>query len=248
MGELEERSAFELRLREERAERYDEEYVATHGSWFSSVELGVIRRHLRLIPRDVLLDLGCGTGRLTVELAPLVQRVIAVDRSATSLDILRERLAARRILNVSLVESDASQLAAVKETVTKALSVQLLQHLPSRESRRQALRSVVRILEPGGKVAVIDEAHSLLRKVRGRVREIADHDQLYFHPFEPAELREDLESVGLAGVQVYGCGVLYWTRYRFAPRAVVAADVLLSVIPPASRLAKFLLGTGEKEA
>jgi SAM-dependent methyltransferase len=58
---------------------------------------------------QTVLDIGCGPGYATLDLAELVGptgRVIAVDRSRRFLDTLEERRRARGIDNVTVVESD----------------------------------------------------------------------------------------------------------------------------------------------
>ena len=143
-------SALELRVREERATRYDAEYVAVHGRWFPAAELAVIQRSLDLSPEDVLLDLGCGTGRLTVSLASGCRRVVAVDRFPASLAILRERARTLGLPNIADVEADASQPIRFDERVTKVLCVQLLQHIPSRDRRLRVFRNAFGALGPKG--------------------------------------------------------------------------------------------------
>jgi SAM-dependent methyltransferase len=52
-----------------------------------------------------VLDVGAGTGRHTLALAPHVSRVVAVDPSPAMLGLLREDLAAQRLTNVETVAS-----------------------------------------------------------------------------------------------------------------------------------------------
>jgi ubiquinone/menaquinone biosynthesis C-methylase UbiE len=65
-----------------------------------------------LIPANCrrLLDLGCGTGRLTRAMAPRVEQVTAVDFSSEMLRIARARSAPRA--NISYVEADLLSLPA----------------------------------------------------------------------------------------------------------------------------------------
>ena len=59
------------------------------------------------VTRDsTVLDVGAGTGRHTLALAPYVHRVVAVDPSAAMLGMLREDIDAQRIANVDMVEAD----------------------------------------------------------------------------------------------------------------------------------------------
>jgi len=51
-----------------------------------------------------LLDVGCGSGRFTLELAPLVREVVAVDPSGEMLGILQSQVQRRGLENVRLVK------------------------------------------------------------------------------------------------------------------------------------------------
>jgi len=57
-------------------------------------------------PDSSILDVGAGTGRHTLALAPYVRRVVAVDPSAAMLGLLREDIDAQRIANVETVPAD----------------------------------------------------------------------------------------------------------------------------------------------
>lgn len=53
------------------------------------------------------LDVGCGTGRLALPLAPLCRRVTGIDRDAQAIREARERAAALGLGNVEFVVADA---------------------------------------------------------------------------------------------------------------------------------------------
>ena len=63
-----------------------------------------VSAHVR--PETAVLDVGAGTGRHTLALAPLVRRVTAVDPSAAMLSFLRADLGNQHITNVDVVEGD----------------------------------------------------------------------------------------------------------------------------------------------
>ncbi len=72
--------------------------------------LECVRRHLR--PEDTVLDVGAGTGRHTLRLAPHAARVVALDPSAAMLSFLREDAAAAGLDNVEAVEGAWPEAAA----------------------------------------------------------------------------------------------------------------------------------------
>ncbi len=55
--------------------------------------------------RSSVLDVGAGTGRFSLALAPLVDHVIAVEPSAAMLNFLRQDAAAKELTNISFVQS-----------------------------------------------------------------------------------------------------------------------------------------------
>lgn len=123
--------------------------------------------------RDVAVDLGAGTGFVTIPLAERVAKVYAVDHSAKMLEQLSEKLA-DRALTIRAALGDV-QDAAPPEPVDLVVSNYTLHHLS--HARKQALLRACRDwLKPGGRIVVGDimvpltfrpgEAGPLLRKVR----------------------------------------------------------------------------------
>lgn len=236
---LEDSARFELELRETRAQDYDREYAQVHGPTFPSVEIRLIRRALDLHSEDVVLDLGCGTGRITEALAPRCKHVVAVDRSERSLAVLKERLKTRGLSNVTVIESDVRRDLAIDRPITKLVGVQLLQHIPSRADRSSVLHRAAEWMTTGAKSVIIDEMFGLVRKIRGRPQEIARSNALYFRTFTPHEMRETVIEAGLKPLRLLGCGVLYWSRYKVFTKALVQLEDWASFLPGAAWLAKF---------
>ena len=246
LSDADKASRRELEIREAEAGQYEVRYITQHGPWFVGVEVAVLRAALELQPTDVLADFGCGTGRITRALAPYCRRVVAIDRSRQSLEVLRKRARADGLENISLLEADLTEAMTVEAEVTKAVCVEVLQHIPDLEGRRKVVGNIRRSLVPGGRCAIVNEAYSIVRRIRSRPREVTDGDGLFFHSFTSSELRGLLTSVGLRPQRVLGCGVLYWTRYRFGPRALATLDEWASFLPGADRVAKFSAVIGEK--
>jgi len=246
LSDANEASRRELEIREAEAAHYDERYKAQHGPWFIEVEVAVLRAALELQPSDVLMDFGSGTGRITRALAPFCRRVVAIDRSRQSLDVLRDRAKADGLDHISLLEADVTREIPVKLEATKAVCIEVLQHIPSPEGRQVAVENIRRSLVRGGRCAIVNEAYGAVRRLRGRPRGSTEKDALFFHSFVSSELRRLVESAGLRPRRVLGCGVLYWTRYRPNPRVMVKLDTWASFLPGADTVAKFSAIIGEK--
>src|SRR6201993_3440646 len=102
-------------------------------------------------PLDAL-DAGCGTGFLSFELAARGHRVTGVDFSPAMLAEAR-RKAAQQNFPVRFEEADAEQLPFASGSFDLAISRHVLWTLPHPEA---AIDEWVRVLRPGGRLAVID--------------------------------------------------------------------------------------------
>ncbi len=106
-----------------------------------------------------LLDLGCGPGYATADLAQLVGEsghVFALDVSRRFLSSLEALIAARALHNVSWHESDASAIPLPDSSIDGAFARWVLCFTPN---PADVVRDVARVLKPGGRFAVLDYAH-----------------------------------------------------------------------------------------
>lgn len=99
-----------------------------------------------------ILDLACGTGVVTRQLAKTgfdPGSLTGADYSAGMLEVAR-RLASKAAIDVEWVEADASDLPFDDDSFDLAFCQQALQFFPDRPA---ALRELRRVLKPGGRVA-----------------------------------------------------------------------------------------------
>jgi ArsR family transcriptional regulator len=96
-------------------------------------------------------DLGCGTGQVSAALAPFVARVIAVDASAAMLQAAKKRL--RGFDNIDLRRGDLEALPIDEARLDAATLMLVLHHLPEPGC---ALAEVARVLQPGGRLLIVD--------------------------------------------------------------------------------------------
>ena len=149
---------------------------------------------LLLDRRSLAVDVGTGDGRLLEVLAPVFERVVAVDRAEAQLTRARERIAARGFGNVTLVEAelDARELRkAVGAGADAVFASRVLHHAPQ---PGKVVSQLAALCAPGGAVVVIDYApHD-----DESMREQADA----WLGFEPAALRRFARAAGLEEARV----------------------------------------------
>ncbi len=134
----------------------------------------------RLAPESLVLDLGCGTGTLTIlvkEMHPDVQ-VIGVDGDERALAIARAK-AARRAVNIEFDWGMAQRLSYAKNSFDRVLSSLMMHHLTT-EDKVRALKEAHRVLRPGGQLLIIDfgKPHNrwawMISRVTRRLERTAD--------------------------------------------------------------------------
>jgi SAM-dependent methyltransferase len=126
-------------------------------------ELGVEVR-----PADVLVEIGCGVGRLTRALAARAGHVTALDVSGEMLARARELNPALR--NVSWLQGDGESLAGIAGASADAcFSHVVFQHLPDPELTLGYVREMGRVLRPGGWAAFVLSTDPAAHRPRNRV-------------------------------------------------------------------------------
>jgi len=134
-----------------------EGYFATHPRYKERLHtLGLERIVAMLNPRvgDVLLEIGCGYGRLLWHLLPLVGggRVIGVELAEEPLAEARKLLEDRG--DVELIRNDGLTLRDIPDQcITGAYAFTVLQHM-TRAGACGYIREAARVLVPGGRVCL----------------------------------------------------------------------------------------------
>jgi arsenite methyltransferase len=109
---------------------------------------------LVLQPGQTALDIGCGPGYLTLEMARQAGargRIIAVDTSQPMLDIARARCAGLSQIEFHL--ADAAALPCPDASIDIAAAVQVYLFAPDLDV---VVRDLARVLRPGGRAVVVD--------------------------------------------------------------------------------------------
>jgi ubiquinone/menaquinone biosynthesis C-methylase UbiE len=112
----------------------------------------VLLRTVGIKPEDVVLEIGCGVGRVGRSVAPLCREWIGCDVSPTMLEHAGTYLA--DLENVRLVETSGFDLAAIaSESVDVVYCMVVFMHLDEWD-RYSYVAEGMRVLAPGGRIYI----------------------------------------------------------------------------------------------
>jgi ubiquinone/menaquinone biosynthesis C-methylase UbiE len=175
-----------LRQREDR-QALNEKLLEPGQSWF----LWAAALSSLLPPLDVV-DFGCGTGILSVEMARWARTVTAIDANPDVLDKARERARREDASNVTFLREDLHHLTLEGGRVDLVVISQSLHHV---ETPAAVLKEAARLLKPQGRIVVLE----LMPHDERWVRERLGHRHL---GFEPETLRAALADSGFRALKL----------------------------------------------
>jgi ubiquinone/menaquinone biosynthesis C-methylase UbiE len=190
----------EMTARDDQVDQYDANIPLM---LFGAVEIPYTINLLDLSSGDSLLEAGCGTGRMSSRLASHVKELIAIDFSAKSLVENDVKLQAAGAKNVHLIQADICNLPLKSELFNKAVSCQVLEHVPTEELRQRAVEEITRSVKPGSTVVISAYQHSRWTKDKE-----GEHDGgIPYFRFTEEELSSLLQTTldvqSISGLLVY---------------------------------------------
>jgi len=126
--------------------------IGLTGAGIYDVDANWIIEHAPPKEKDIILDVGCGTGGIPYYYAIYCKEVWGIDISDFSRNI-KERCVRSRINNYKFIKRNAENLDCFEdEKFDKVISCSSLEH-SSREIVRKANKEIYRVLKPGGDYA-----------------------------------------------------------------------------------------------
>lgn len=126
------------------AEKYSRQPVANPDAFERKIAI----TKSRMTPRDVVLDIGCGTGSLALRLAPDAAHVHGLDVSSEMVRIARAKADDQQVGNVTFHVGAFDACDEFEAESLDGLCAYSLLHLV--EDRDATLARIYRLLKPGG--------------------------------------------------------------------------------------------------
>ncbi|MEQ8176101.1 MAG: class I SAM-dependent methyltransferase [Syntrophomonadaceae bacterium] len=139
-----------------------------------------------------LLDFGCGTGLLTLQLQPLVRSIKGFDSSKGMLKVLDDKIMDQNISNVTTTYIDIEQGGILKGSYDLVVCSMTLHHV---REPQQLIKQFKNVLKPDGILCIADLDSD------GGLFHGANSEGVFHNGFDRNMLRETLREAGFCNIQ-----------------------------------------------
>ena len=163
-------------------------------------------KKLNLSSRHKVLDVGCGTGRLTLKLAGKVDHITGIDPSIQRIEVARRKFTKMNLGNVTFELGSSDDIGRYGEDVFDVVYLNAVFHWIN--DKEEALNNIYRVLKPGGKLGICtgDKDHSFTVKIVAkevlRRAEIIDEGADFSTPVNTVELHSLLRKSGFRIIEI----------------------------------------------
>lgn len=182
------------RSEQDARDRGAHDYDAHFSEWSNAVEMRALLADRSLFLDKIVLDLGCGTGRMTTRLMGAARAVLAADLSERSLLNLAEKAAACSDTQLGLVWGDATQLSLAPRFFDTVICAQLLEHIPLLEQRSVLLEKLSVGLKPSGSLLLTAYHNHFMKRILRRPREGFHENGIFYRRFTRQDLEQELSA------------------------------------------------------
>jgi SAM-dependent methyltransferase len=158
---------------------------------------------LELRGDEVVLDFGCGSGRIAYWIAPRVKKVVGLEGTLEMIQLAERN---RTADNVEFILYDGVHFPVLPYEVDFILSVWVLQYMEG-EILKRTVSELARYLKSGGRFYLIEQASDNPRRNRPRAEE-------YLETFNASEL----ECLQYYPIRKGRWWLLYLIRYGMIPK------------------------------
>ena len=162
-----------------------------------------LKEVLELKGDEIVLDFGCGSGRISYWVAPQVRRVFGLEVTSEMIQLAEQN---RTSKNVEFVLYDGTHFPVLPSPVDLVISVGVLQIMRG-ESLKRTVTQLAQYLQPGGKMVLIEQVSDNPRADRPAAIE-------YLQAFKESQL----ECLHYYPIRRGRRGLLYLVRYGLIPR------------------------------
>ncbi|BDA77322.1 S-adenosylmethionine-dependent methyltransferase [Leptospira kobayashii] len=118
----------------------------------AQIIVNAIKPELKEGKNKSLLDYGCGTGLVGLELSPLVDKLLFMDSSEQMLEIVKTKIIQNNIKNAEVIHSDFTKITSNLKADIIVVSLVLL-HVPD---VKKILGHFYSVLNANGKLIIVD--------------------------------------------------------------------------------------------
>ncbi|UOF00679.1 bifunctional 2-polyprenyl-6-hydroxyphenol methylase/3-demethylubiquinol 3-O-methyltransferase UbiG [Bdellovibrio reynosensis] len=173
-----------------------------------------------------VLDMGCGAGFLSNDLAAAGHSVTGIDLSTSSLKIAETR---DRTRSVKYRQGDVYQVPFPRESFDVVTAMDLLEHV---SDPKKVLAEATRVLRPGG-LFFYNTFHKnplawlvVIKGMEWFVKNTPDHYHVYSLFIRPKKLESWMDDVGLDSMQIRGIRPVFAQKalFKLLATGVVPSD------------------------
>jgi SAM-dependent methyltransferase len=162
---------------------------------FTTAEVPMSLHYLRPDADSLMLEGGCGTGRMTPAFVDAARGLMALDFSVESIKVARGKLTPEQLEKVLFIQADLSKLPIASEVFDRVGSFGVYEHIPTPDARARALAEMARVLKPrthGSRFALSAYRWGPPQSWGGE-REGHHAGGIYFYRFTQSELRAQVQ-------------------------------------------------------